>query len=347
MNEADFENLPEQTCQFVRRLSDLGLDRARIFGLFVLLGLYAGAPDTKEKLDELYSKLNLFLPIDRSKNIDEVVGHLYDGYDREINEFCFRSGAELSFRKIEIPGTSKIIAVVSPRDEGLLSTSVKSVEKLADATRLYDSFLVSLGRSSVSRGANLLEAFTCGVFQIQLHAQSDISGSRQFAMLVRSCLPLFYSRCFNVLIEGQVDYFLNLECTQIALLELMQPMDSDYAEQMWGFQSHLFYRENKVIPGLEKIALIDWHKWVLDRGRAFDLAYPSQLIPFSRSNITLSDIPHWASEVSDFETCDKYIHRVWGFCAESLSTKTELIDYRALQVHLIYSALTQSRELLH
>ena len=76
MNEADFENLPEQTSQFVRRLSELGLDRPRIFGLFVMLGLYAGAPDTKEKLDELFSKLNLFLPIDRSKNIDEVVGHL-------------------------------------------------------------------------------------------------------------------------------------------------------------------------------------------------------------------------------------------------------------------------------
>lgn len=347
MNEADFENLPEQTSQFVRRLSELGLDRPRIFGLFVMLGLYAGAPDTKEKLDELFSKLNLFLPIDRSKNIDEVVGHLYDGYDSEINEFCYRSGVELSFRQIQIPGTDKIIAVVRPRDEGLLNATVKGVEKLADATLLYDSFLVALGRSSVLRGASLLEAFTCGVFQIQLHAQSDVSGSRQFAMLVRSCLPLFYAKCFRVLIEGQVDYFLGLEGTQIALQELMHPMHNNYAQQMWGFQSHLFYHENNLIPGLEEISPIDWHSWVLDRGRAFDLAYSSGLIPFSGSNITLADIPHWVSEVSDFAICDQYIHRVWGFGADSLSTKAELIEYRALLVHLIYSSLTQSRELLH
>jgi hypothetical protein len=149
------------------------------------------------------------------------------------------------------------------------------------------------------------------------------------------------------LIEGQIDYFRGLEGTQIALQELMQPMHNNYAQQMWRFQSHLFYNENNLIPGLEEISPIDWHSWVLNRGRAFDLAYPSGLIPFSGSNITLSDIPQWVSEVSNFSICDRYIHRVWGFGADSLSTKVELIEYRALLVHLIYSSLTQSRELLH
>ena len=217
MNEADLENLPEPTRLFVRRLSDLGLDRTRIFGFFVMLGLYAGGPNTQEKIDEIFSKLNLYLPIDRSKNIDEVVGHIYPGYDGQINEFCYRSGVSLTFRKIQIPGSSETISIVYPKDEGLLSTSVMRIDKLADAAQLYDAFLLSLGRSTIKHEANLLEAFTCGIFQVQLHALSDTKGAMQFAMLVQSCLPLVYSRCFKVLLEGQTEYFLGLELSQIAL----------------------------------------------------------------------------------------------------------------------------------
>ena len=50
VHESDYLELPEQTQVFVDRLIDLGFDRERVFGLFVLVGLYAGAPNTEEKL---------------------------------------------------------------------------------------------------------------------------------------------------------------------------------------------------------------------------------------------------------------------------------------------------------
>ena len=342
MEKADLFNLPMQTCQFIERLLSLGLDQTRIHGFFVMLGIYAGSPNTQETIDNIFSNLNLFLPTDRSKNIDEVVGHLYDGYDRELNEFCYRSGIEFEFRKISIPNVDKTISIVNLRDEGLLNTDVKTIEKLVDANRLFDAFLIALGKSSVKRNANLLEAFTLGIFQIQLHAKFDVSGARQVAFAIKNYLPYFYSRCFKALLSGQVEYFLELQNDQISLIELMQETEPEYAKQMWGFQSYLFFKQGVEIDGVSNLSPFDWHQWVLDRGRHFSKTYPNQLIPFSRSNITLSEIPDWNGSIAQFETCDKYINKVWGLSAVSILNRIELLDYRALVVHLIYSSLTSS-----
>ena len=347
MNESDLRALPELTKRLALHLSSLGFDRARIHGFFVLLGLYAGAPDTKEKLDRLFSCLDKVLPLDRSNNIDEIVGHIYDGYDRQINEFCFRSGADFKFRQISVPGASKTFAIVYLKDEGLLRSSIRSIESLIDASQLYDSFIQALGQSTVAREANLLEAFTCGVFQIQLHARFDVSGARQIAGLIQAGLPIFLGRCFNSFIGDRVDYFIGLVGEQAALLELMQAMETTYAREMWGFQSHLFFHEQELISGIDALSPAGWHDWVLDRGKAFDAAYASQLTPFSQSGVTLVDIPSWDDDIEDFEVCDKYIEGVWGYRGQSLTGRMEIHEYRALMVYLIYSSLTQAREVSH
>ena len=343
MNQSDFKNLPTETQLFAQRLADLGFDRTRVFGLFVMLGIYVGAPNTQEKLDALFSALQLLLPTDRTKNIDEEIGHLYDGYDQQLNEFCFRSGIKFTFREVIVPKVEKPFYIVYLKDEGLLDKNIKSVQKLAEATRLFDSFILSLGQSSVKRDATLLEAFQCGVFQIQLHAQIDTKGSMQIAEVIKGLMSPFFSRCFSTLLSGKVDYFLGLESGQIALLDLMQSMEQNYAEQMWGFQSSLFYSKGNVIEGIDDLDTRQWFEWVIKKAKEFNTTYPSNLLAFSKSNITLSGLPSWDKDINDFEICDAYIKSVWGYSANSLSTKTEAYEYKALIVHLVYSSLTSSR----
>ena len=346
-SESDFLRLPAETRKFVLRLTDLGLDRTKIYGLFVMLGLYAGAPNTQEEIEALFSNLQIHLPIDRSKNIDEEIGHLYDGYDREINEFCFRSGGEFNFRKINVPKVEKIFYIVYLQDEGLLNPNIKSVEKLADASRLFDSFIFSLGKSSVRREASLIEAFSCGMFQIALHAKIDVQGSMQIAEAIKSLISPFYDTCLRTLISPELDYFLGLESGQIALLDLMLPMEQSYAEQMWGFQSYLFFNQGSVIEGIENLQPRQWFDWVLESAKYFDTSYPSNLIPFSKSKITLTEIPAWNKDIAKFEICDSFIDRVWGYNVDTLNGPIESLEYKALIVHLIYSSLTSSREILH
>ena len=347
MNESDFVKLPAATRKFVLRLIDLGLDRTKIYGLFAMLGLYAGAPNTQEDIEALFSNLQIHLPIDRSKNIDEEIGHLYDGYDREINEFCFRSGFEFKFREINVPNVEKTFYIVYLQDEGLLNPNIKSVETLADSTRLFDSFIFSLGKSSVRQEASLLEAFSCGVFQIALHSKIDVQGSVQIAEAIKHLMPPFLTNCFNTLMSPELEYFIGLEAGQIALLNLMHPMEQSYAEQMWGFQSYLFFNQGSVIEDIEDLNQRQWFDWVLDRAKYFDTRHPSNLLPFSKSKITLTEIPIWNKDIAKFEICDSYIERVWGYNVDALNGPIESLEYKALIVHLIYSSLTSSREVLH
>jgi hypothetical protein len=347
MHESDFVGLPLLTRQFVERINFYGLDRVRIHGLFVMLGLCSGAPDTKDRLDELFEKLDLVIPIDRSKNIDDLIGHLYGGYDNAISEFCYRSGAELKFREIKIPNLEKIFYIVDLIDHGLFDKDVVSMDKLADASRLYDAFIFNIGHQTADQNASLIDAFSCGIFQILLYAESDVFGSRQIAELIKSFLPPTYAQYFSTLQDNRIEYFLGLELGQVPLLSLMSSMELTYAKQMWGFQSSLFYRNQEPIDGVDDLDLWDWHGWVLENASKFDTDYPTELVPFSHSDITLTDIPKWQSSILDFDRCDSYIKKTWGYSAASIGTKMEILEYKALLVHLIYASLTSTRGLVH
>jgi hypothetical protein len=345
--ESDFLGLPAHTRKFVERIHDDGLDRVRVHGFFVMLGLCAGAPDTQSRIEELFETLNLAVPVDRTRNIDEVVGHVYDGYDREISEFCYRSGAELEFREIKIPDVDKSFYIVDSRDHGLFDIEVTSISRLADASRLYDAFVNALGRATASRSATLIEAFSCGIMQMQLHARTDVFGSRQIAELIRSYRPLVYGEYFSVLSGNRIEYFLGLERGQVPLLSLMQPMDMGFAQQMWGFQSGLFYRDQEPINGIDDFSVHEWHTWVVHYALQFDAAYPTGLVPFSGSKIELNEVPKWQTDIGNFEVCDAYINKVWGYSASSIIGDIETLEYKALLVHVIYSSLTSAREQVH
>ena len=347
MIESDFLGLPAHTRKFVERIHEDGLDRVRVHGFFVMVGLCAGAPDTQSRIEELFQTLNLAVPLDRTRNIDEVVGPVYDGYDREISEFCFRSGAELEFREIKIPTVDKSLFIVDSRDHGLFDVEVSSIERLADASRLYDAFIAALGLSSSNRNTTLVQAFSCGIMQMQLHARTDVFGARQIAELIRSCLPLIYAQYFSALSGNRIEYFLGLERGQVPLLSLMQAMDIEYAQQMWSFQSSLFYRDQELLGGIDNLSVRGWHDWVVQAGLQFDSAYPKGLIPFSGSKVELSELPAWHSDIEIFDVCDAYINKVWGYSASSISGDIETLEYKALIVHLVYSSLTRARERFH
>lgn len=59
----DFSGLPDQTKQFVQRLLELGVDRTRVHGLFVLLGLYAGTPRPQDEIETVFGCLDPVLQI--------------------------------------------------------------------------------------------------------------------------------------------------------------------------------------------------------------------------------------------------------------------------------------------
>lgn len=86
---------------------------------------------------------------------------------------------------------------------------------------------------------------------------------------------------------------------------------------------------------------------MLNRAKAFADAYPEQLLPFSRSGVSLSSIPVWRAAIEDQKSVDAFIFDIWSYKSVDLKNFVEIMGYKACLVHVVYSSLTQSRETKH
>jgi hypothetical protein len=343
MKESDFVGLPEQTRQFALKLFELGISRTKIHGLFVMLGLHAGTPRPLEEIEILFRNLDPVVPIDRSQNLDEIVGDFYDGYDREINELCFRSGKEFDFRQIHVPPVEKRFSIVYLKNEEVLDTNIISIDNLSDSLKLFDAFLTAIGSYTENRGRSLIDAFSCGVFQIQLHAQIDSKGAQQISNFLSVYRPIFYGKCLNTLLANQLEYFLGLEQGQIALIPLISSLNIKSAEQMWGFQSRLFFnKDGSPIDQIEKLDIHHWHSWVIKNTFDFHADHKNQIIPFSLSKALVKNPPLWDAIVSNIEYCNDYIRNNWGHDYNNIQSNVENMEYRAIMMYVIYLSFIDS-----
>jgi TPR repeat protein len=344
--DTDLASLPKNTDKFVEWLPQLGLSEQQIHGLFVLVGLYAGTPRTADEIEEIYTPLQQVIPHDQRAVINQLVDDFFEEYQLPLEEFCLRSGYEFEFRPIKIREDIEPFHLLNLRDHKLLDPEINGVSKLADASRLFQSFLTALGESTFRQNRSMKEAFLAGVYQMQHMGQIDLYAVQQLSQFISTSAPLVIGHAFRAITRNTLDYSLNGEIEQAALHTLMSSMERDYAQQMWGFQSCLFFHDQQRISGVAELEPKDWHRWVTDRALVFSDAYPTQLVGFNQSGATLVGVPAWAAEVNDFKACDDFISLVWGFSADTLKNEMELLEYKALMIHTVYASLAISRDTL-
>ena len=342
--DADLASLPKPTQKFIEWLPKLGLNEQQIHGLFVLVGFYTGTPRTAEELAEVITPIQQVLPHDRDTIINHMVDEFFEEYQFPLDEFCHRSGYEFELRPIQVIKDMDPIYLLKLQDRGLLDPSVHNIEKLTDASRLFQSFLSALGESTHRQNRSIKEAFLAGVYQMQHMGQIDLFAVQQISNLISTSAPLVIGHALQAITQNTIEYSLSCEVEQIPLHRLISGMNHDYVLQLWEFQRVLFFHNEQRIKGVAELDSNGWHKWVSDRARAFSDAYPTQLVGFSRSGTTLVNVPLWEEEVDNFSRCDEYIDFVWGFSSTKIRNSMELLEYKALMIHVIYASLTISRE---
>ena len=345
--DGDLADLPVKTQAFAQTLCDFGLSRIQVHGFFVLFGLDGGTPRTESEIRANVANAQAVVPHDRSIYIDEAVGEFYDGYENILNEFYLRSGMTLKLREIRVTDNMVPMSILYARDNGCLDSSINAINTLSDSSRLMWSLIEALGQSTAGRERSLVDAYLCGSFQMVLYANSDVSGAQQLNSILFSCQPLVLGQMLRSLALGSCDRFNGYLPLQIPLQSLVSGMSEEYARQIWAFQSHIFFDDQKPIRGLDDISLEEWHLWVLNRAKAFDDASTEQLLPFSRSGVSLSSIPIWKESIENQQLVDNYIFEKWGFKANDLRNTIEIMEYKACLIHTVYSSFTQSREPRH
>ena len=313
----------------------------------MLVGLYAGTPRTEQEIEELIPPIQNAIPHERDIVIDHLVEDFFDSYKLPLEEFCFRSGWDFEFRPLRFSEDSDPSQVLTPQDHNLLDTDVVEIKDLMSASRLFQTLLTALGESTCRQERSFKEAFLAGVYQMQQLAQIDASGIQQLNTLITQAIPLVIGHSFTAITQNTIEYSLGCEPEQIPLHTLMSSMQPEYAQQLWSFQSALLFHEARRIQGVAELDVEDWHRWVADRAEAFKDAYSDQLVGFSQSGNTLNEVPIWGKEVNDFNNCDAFINSVWGLSFTMIRNRIELLEYKALIIHVVYASLTMSKEEIH
>jgi len=344
---SDLTDLPVETQRFAEYICALGLTRTQVHGLFVFLGLHVGTPRTEIEMLDIIKTAEIVVPHDRAINLDDVVGDFYSGYEPILNEFYFRSGVTLELREIRAFDEMIPVRILSAKDNGLLDSSISIINTLSDSSRIMWSLIEALGQNTASMRRSLLDAYLSGVFQMQILGVCDSKGARQLHSVLTSFTPLFLGAIFTSLSTNSFERVYGILPLQVPLERLMSGISEEYGRQMWGFQSHIFFDDKNPIENLEGTSVEDWHLWVLNRAKAFADAYPEQLLPFSRSGVSLSPIPVWRAAIEDQKSVDAFIFDIWGYKSVDLRNFVEIMEYKACLVHVVYSSLTQSRETKH
>lgn len=55
-------------------------------------------------------------------------------------------------------------------------------------------------------------------------------------------------------------------------------------------------------------------------------------------------MPKWRLDIEEFDVCDAYINKVWGYSSKSIAGDIETREYKALLVHMVYSSLKSARD---
>ena len=353
ITDHDVIGLSEPAIELLHNMELAGFDRAQLHGFMVFLGFYGGMPRTEEEQRQVMPIMDKHFPQDRSRYIEDIVGDFYDGYELVLGEFIYKWGAQITFRDIRIDSLSEAIHVLDPQDYGLIKGGSKgevlSTDKLSAFTQLYLPFLSALGDVSANaqlRDWTFIESYLCGAFQFGLIARADLNAARQLAIILTDTLPLTIGTYFKAFTQDNIDYTKGLLADQVPIAGLgVGPVE--YGQQFWVFQSWLYFRDGKPIEHADEQLPVHWHEWVLANAKIFDETYPEGLLPLSKSNVVLRDLPQWGDEVADFQMVDDYIDRVWGYKGSDALSIIEGREYRALLTHVVFSSLAYSRESRH
>lgn len=106
---------------------------------------------------------------------------------------------------------------------------------------LFQSLLTALGESTFRQKRSMKEAFLSGIYQMQLMGKIDLSAVQQLSSLINTAAPPLIAHAFRAFTANTIDDSLGCEREQAPLQMLMSPMGREYAEQLWGFQSALFF----------------------------------------------------------------------------------------------------------
>ena len=344
LTDNDVAGLPAASAAAAKKMHAMGMSRAQLHGFFTLIGFYAGTRRPEEDYIPIIEAVSQTVPSNRDLPIDEQVEEFYEGYELPIGEFMFKWGADVTFEQIPLENSHDTAELYRIRNFELFPegkhAGVKQADNLAAFDELYFPFLEVIGQqTSRFEACSLINSFQCGALQMQIFGHLDVLAATQTNFYLTDTLPPMIGHFFHGFTQNRLEEINTLQPLQIAMMG-MGVGPSPYREQYLGYQHQLI---EHCADGLSPEAFFDC---ALEQAKNYDAAVNGDLLPLSRSNVKLMDIPIWTEACDSFFLVNGYVKQIWGFDASS-AQDLAYWDYKACVAQTIYASLTESKERQH
>lgn len=344
LTDNDLAGLPTASAAAAKKMQAMGMSRAQLHGFFTLIGFYAGTRRPEEDYIPIIEAVSQTIPSNRDVPIDEQVAEFYEGYELPIGEFMFKWGADVTFEQIPLENSDDTAQLYRIRNFDLFPegkrAGVKQADNLAAFDELYFPFLEVIGQqTSRFEACSLVNSFQCGALQMQIFGHLDVLAATQTNFYLTDTLPPMIGHFFHGFTQNRLEEISTLQPLQIAMMG-MGVGPSPYMEQYLGYQHQLI---EHCADGLSPEAFFNC---ALEQAKNYDAAVNGDLLPLSRSNVKLMDIPIWTEACDSFFLVNGYVKQIWGFDASS-AAGLAYWDYKACVAQTIYASLTESKERQH
>ena len=344
LTDNDLAGLPAASAKAAAMMHAMGMSRAQVHGFFTLIGFYAGTRRPEEDYMPIIQAVSQTIPSNRDVPIDEQVEEFYEGYEMPIGEFMYKWGADVTFEQIPLENSDQTAQLYQIRDFHLFPegkrAGIKQADKLAAFDELYFPFMEVIGRqTSCFAACSLTNSFQCGALQMQIFGHLDVLAATQTNFYLTDTLPPMIGHFFRGFTQNRLEEIITLQPLQIAMMG-MGVGPKAYMQQYLGYQHQL------VEHCAGDLAPEDFFNCALEQAKSYDSAVNGDLLPLSRSNVKLMDIPIWTEACDSFFLVNGYVKQIWGFDTSS-AQGLAYWDYKACIAQTIYASLTESKERQH
>jgi hypothetical protein len=215
-------------------------------------------PVTESDVQKLQVAREQIASFDVNEEYENILGPLRDIYIQSFfEEFIWRLDAKLEPRITSIPDTDITVSEFNFKNYKRLSETDSKITKYFDTEHFLNRMMEEIGKELTTNDYDLRDSFKAGVCFFNLKAQVDPKCATEILRVINGSLPpivdfiTMVGRTPKEVFDGYLDI-------QIPLHVSIRNHSQDFCEILWGFQSFIFFKDQKEIVGISDLSIEDF-----------------------------------------------------------------------------------------
>lgn len=296
--------------------------------------------DTENQIEEIKAAQSQITEFDINSEFEELLQPLRDQHIKSyFEELIWRLDIEIKVREVNIPNTKKTLSEYTFKNHQKLRSDDKKIKKLFDFDDCLIAAFEGVGAELNSHNYDFLKSYKTGMCFFNLKAQIDTLATDHMIKVIRSTLTPLLSR---ILSTARVTANINEGFTdiQLALSGLIDPLDIEYAETVWSFQSYVFFDNQKEINGVSDLSVDQFINHCNSRAEIF-LEHNNEAIrPLAHKLIHMRMFPTLEQENKKVTAVKDAIENSFGF--PSIDSKHKEINLKAIIVLAYFNVICET-----